>query len=93
VSAAKAAVFCLLLASLPSCLRPPAKVSPTVTNLAPAAAPASTPQRSVPGLPAALSWTSSQPIIVPTSDAKHDLVAVKDPTIVRFNDRWHVYAS
>jgi endo-1,4-beta-xylanase len=30
---------------------------------------------------------------VPISDATHDLVAVKDPSIVRFNDRWHVYAS
>jgi endo-1,4-beta-xylanase len=97
VFAVKPAVFCLLLATLPSCLRPPAKVSPTVANLAPAAAPApsaaSTPVRSVPGLPDGLAWTSSKPVIVPTSDAKHDLVAVKDPTIVRFKDRWHVYAS
>ncbi|HEY5283083.1 MAG TPA: non-reducing end alpha-L-arabinofuranosidase family hydrolase [Polyangia bacterium] len=92
---AKAALLCLLLATLPSCLRPPAKVAPTVANLAPAAAPApvSTSLRAVPGLPAALSWTSSNPVIVPTADAKHELVAVKDPTIVRFNDRWHVYAS
>jgi hypothetical protein len=40
-----------------------------------------------------LSWTSSAPLIVPRSDASHDLVAVKDPTVVRYNDRWHVYAS
>ena len=33
------------------------------------------------------------PIIAPPSDATHDLVAVKDPSVVRFNDRWHVYAS
>ena len=42
---------------------------------------------------AALSWTSTGPIIGPVSDELHDLVAVKDPTIVRYNDRWHVYAS
>ena len=48
---------------------------------------------SVPGLPARFAWTSSGPLIVPKSDAAHDLVAVKDPTIVRYNDRWHVYAS
>ena len=32
-------------------------------------------------------------MIAPRSDAMHDLLAVKDPTVVRFNDRWHVYAS
>jgi len=30
---------------------------------------------------------------VPKSNASHDLVAIKDPSVVRFNDRWHVYAS
>ena len=45
------------------------------------------------GLPASLAWTSTGPLIVPVSDAAHDLVAVKDPTIVRYHDRWHVYAS
>ena len=32
-------------------------------------------------------------MLSPVSDATHDLVSVKDPTVVRFNDRWHVYAS
>ena len=40
-----------------------------------------------------LQWTGSPPIIAPASDAGHDLVAVKDPTVVNFNGRWHVYAS
>ena len=31
--------------------------------------------------------------ISPRSDATHDLVAVKDPTVVQFNGRWHVFAS
>jgi endo-1,4-beta-xylanase len=44
-------------------------------------------------LPASLQWKASQPVMVPISDATHDLVAVKDPTVVRFNDRWHVYGS
>jgi endo-1,4-beta-xylanase len=47
----------------------------------------------VPGLPATFNWVSTGPILVPKSDAAHELVAIKDPTIVRFNDRWHVYAS
>jgi hypothetical protein len=44
-------------------------------------------------LPATLGWTSSGPLISPKSDAAHNLVAVKDPTVVYFGDRFHVYAS
>lgn len=40
-----------------------------------------------------LQWNSTGVLIAPISDATHNLVAVKDPTVVRFNDRWHVYAS
>lgn len=43
--------------------------------------------------PAAIEWAASTPLISPKSDTTHDLVAVKDPTVVRFNDRWHVYGS
>jgi hypothetical protein len=44
-------------------------------------------------LGAALQWNGSPVLIAPISDATHDLLAVKDPSVVRFNDRWHVYAS
>ena len=44
-------------------------------------------------LPKTFRWSASAPVILPTSDATHELVAVKDPTIVRFKDRYHVYAS
>jgi endo-1,4-beta-xylanase len=40
-----------------------------------------------------ISWSGSAPLISPVSDATHDLVAVKDPSVVSFNGRWHVYAS
>ncbi|MFZ5891193.1 MAG: non-reducing end alpha-L-arabinofuranosidase family hydrolase [Myxococcota bacterium] len=40
-----------------------------------------------------MQWSTGAPLIVPQSDATHDIIAVKDPTLVRFNDRWHVYAS
>jgi endo-1,4-beta-xylanase len=43
--------------------------------------------------PPSLHWSGAEPILAPPSDATHDLVAVKDPTVVRFQDRWHVYAS
>lgn len=38
-------------------------------------------------------WKSSDVLIGPTSDESHDLVSVKDPTVVYFNDAWHVYAT
>ena len=44
-------------------------------------------------LSASLEWSGSAPMITPRSDASHNLVAVKDPTVVHFADRWHVYAS
>ena len=44
-------------------------------------------------LAAALHWSGDAPVISPRSDATHDLRAVKDPTVVQWNGRWHVYAS
>ena len=44
-------------------------------------------------IPPSLHWAASAQLISPISDAKHDLGAVKDPSIVYFNNRWHVYAS
>jgi endo-1,4-beta-xylanase len=41
-----------------------------------------------------IAWTSpSEPLFAPPSDATHDLVAIKDPTVVHFDDRYYVYAS
>jgi endo-1,4-beta-xylanase len=45
------------------------------------------------GISPTLHWSASAPLISPVSDATHDLAAVKDPSIVYFNNRWHVYAS
>ncbi len=44
-------------------------------------------------LPTNFTWTSSEELIAPVSDADHDLVSIKDPTIVRFEERWHVFAT
>lgn len=93
----RVALALILGTTLASCLRPPSQAAPVTATVTPAppnplsAAPAK--PVSVPGLPSSFSWTSSGPIIVPQSDASHDLVAVKDPTVVRYHDRWHVYAS
>jgi len=54
------------------------------------ATPAATPQ-----LPFAtpLHWKSSGVLINPVSDATHHLVSVKDPTIVRYDNQWLIYAT
>jgi endo-1,4-beta-xylanase len=44
-------------------------------------------------LPASIQWTGTAPVFAPPSDATHDLVAIKDPSIVFFDGRFHVYAS
>jgi endo-1,4-beta-xylanase len=44
-------------------------------------------------LPTSFRWNSSNVLISPRSDASHNLLAIKDPTVVRWNNRWHVYAS
>jgi hypothetical protein len=63
---------------------------------APPPAPASTTTRAVvapPPFDAPLRWKSSGILVKPVSDETHTIVSVKDPTIVRYNDLWHVYAT
>jgi len=43
--------------------------------------------------PSSFSWTSTDPIVSPVADAGHPIVSVKDPTVVRFNGKWHVFAT
>jgi hypothetical protein len=40
-----------------------------------------------------LKWESSGVLISPVSDENHKLVSVKDPTVVRYEGKWHVYAT
>ncbi|HPC94376.1 MAG TPA: non-reducing end alpha-L-arabinofuranosidase family hydrolase [Sedimentisphaerales bacterium] len=49
----------------------------------------------IPKLPFAtpLKWTSSGVLVRPVSDTNHTIVSVKDPTVVRYNDLWHIYAT
>lgn len=39
-----------------------------------------------------LQWTTGDAVVVPASDGR-GIVSVKDPSIVRYNDRWHIYAT
>lgn len=54
------------------------------------AAPATTPPAAI---ATPLRWTSSGALISPVSDPSHKIVSVKDPTVVRHGDKWHVYAT
>ncbi len=45
-----------------------------------------------PPFAAQLQWTAGDAVVKPASDAR-GIVSVKDPSIVRYNDRWHVYAT
>jgi hypothetical protein len=43
------------------------------------------------GLP--LQWTSTGILVSPVPDETHKIASVKDPTIVRYNDLWHIYTT
>jgi hypothetical protein len=40
-----------------------------------------------------LQWKSTGPLIQPISDENHHLVSIKDPTIVQYGGKWHIYAT
>lgn len=44
-------------------------------------------------LPSSFQWRSSGPLISAKSDATHSIAAIKDPSVVYHNGRWHVFAS
>ena len=44
-------------------------------------------------LPGPFAWSSTAPLISAIPDASHPIVAVKDPSVVFFNNLWHVYAT
>jgi Glycosyl hydrolase family 62 len=48
---------------------------------------------SVAGLPSSFQWSSSGPLISPKPDATHQIVSVKDPSVIRYKHRWLVYAT
>ena len=40
-----------------------------------------------------LRWVSGQPVLHPVADATHPIVSIKDPSVVRYDGRWHVIAT
>jgi Glycosyl hydrolase family 62/Cellulose binding domain len=59
------------------------------TTPAPTPTPTTTPAGSLPG---SFKWSSSGVLISPKSDS-HNIIAVKDPSVVFYNGQWHVFAS
>ena len=45
------------------------------------------------GVPTTFAWSTPGPVLTPKSDAKHNLVAIKDPSVVYFNNKWHMFVS
>ncbi len=44
-------------------------------------------------LPSSFDWTSTKPLITAIPDADHPILSVKDPSVVFFQDEWHVFAT
>ncbi|MEU1514985.1 non-reducing end alpha-L-arabinofuranosidase family hydrolase [Streptomyces sp. NPDC005811] len=44
-------------------------------------------------LPGRYSWSSSGTLIAPKPDSTHDIAGIKDPTVVQYNGKYHVFAS
>ncbi|EFL30123.1 xylanase A [Streptomyces viridochromogenes DSM 40736] len=44
-------------------------------------------------LPSRYSWSSSGPLISPKPDSTHNIAGIKDPTVVQYNGKYHVFAS
>ncbi|MDR6975062.1 endo-1,4-beta-xylanase [Streptomyces sp. 3330] len=59
-----------------------------------AAAPTSSPPSlSAAALPTGFSWSSSGALIAPKPDATHHIAGIKDPSVVYYNGKYHVFAS
>ena len=76
--------------------------TPTATATAtptPSSSPSTSPSPSPTGsgaggtLPSSFTWSSSGILISPHSNSTHNIVGVKDPSVVNYNGRWYVYYS
>ena len=44
-------------------------------------------------LPTSFTWSSSAALISPKSDSSHTIAGIKDPSVVYYNGKYHVFAS
>ena len=79
--------------SSPSPSPTPTATSPTPTPTPTTASPTPTPTPAPTGsLPGSFKWSSSGVLISPHADS-HNIIAVKDPSVVYYNGQWYVAAS
>jgi endo-1,4-beta-xylanase len=64
--------------------------TPAATRSTPAAPRSAT---NAAALPSRYSWSSSGPLIAPKPDSTHNIAGIKDPTVVQYNGKYHVFAS
>ncbi|MEU1268764.1 non-reducing end alpha-L-arabinofuranosidase family hydrolase [Streptomyces sp. NPDC005799] len=55
--------------------------------------PATTARASAAALPSSFSWSSSGALIAPKPDSTHNIAGIKDPSVVYYNGKYHVFAS
>jgi hypothetical protein len=67
--------------------------TPSATSVSPTVSPTVVPTGGTGTLPGSFQWSSGGPIIGPKNDASHTLSAVKDPSVVFYNGRYHVFAT
>lgn len=46
-----------------------------------------------PVMPGPFQWTATGSLIHPIADAHHPIISVKDPTVVRYQGQWRLYAT
>jgi hypothetical protein len=71
----------------------PAYQSTLTTMGGAAAARSAAAPRSAAALPSSFSWSSSGALIAPKPDATHNIAGIKDPSVVYYNGKYHVFAS
>lgn len=58
-----------------------------------ATAPAASASAASGQLPSSFTWSSSAALISPKSDSTHSIEGIKDPSVVYYNGKYHVFAS
>ncbi|GAA5193645.1 hypothetical protein GCM10023322_56130 [Rugosimonospora acidiphila] len=77
-------------ASPPPSSQPPS--SPPPSSAPPSSAPPSSPPAGG-SMPSTFRWSSSSALIAPRSDSTHTIAGIKDPSVVYYNGKYHVFAS
>ena len=80
--------------SAPPSPTPTPSPSPSPTSPSASASPSTSPTARPGGqLPASFHWTDQGALLSAKATADHSIVSVKDPSIVRYNGQWLVYAT